>query len=247
MLILTAVTHEHVSRTTQHYVTEHITRDIHTHDVYHHIQPVIDTEILPPKHYIPDPDDPSKLKEVSLSAIPPNTYESWYIGDKEIEPPRSTAQTDFTNVSTSSTDSGFESSPQLKPTASPTTASRTPRPTRKPVSSSSQALTNAVGTSDDTAERNDSIMMSPTTLTRLTSRNGRDSDGSSEKYVDASESTEHSDGLDGVPDKSPLTLREVLQAMPAVDGSSDDDDGIPGIVPGAYTDSAPRWTPSLRA
>ena len=35
---------------------EHITRDIHTHDVYQKILPVRDVEVLPARHWVPGPD-----------------------------------------------------------------------------------------------------------------------------------------------------------------------------------------------
>ncbi|KAL2070160.1 hypothetical protein VTL71DRAFT_13186 [Oculimacula yallundae] len=53
---LPAVTHEHVTPIQREIIEEQITREIHTHEVRHHILPVIDTEILPAKHYINSPD-----------------------------------------------------------------------------------------------------------------------------------------------------------------------------------------------
>jgi hypothetical protein len=249
-LILVAVTHEHVSRPTHNYVTEFIHRDIHTHDVYHHIQPVIDTEVLLPKHYIPSPDDPSRLIEVSPSAIPLNSHERWFIGDREIEPPRKAAATDPTFASTSPdsnarsvADSGSESS--LQPASSPTTASTLPKPVRKPVSSAFQAHTNiapssssGTGTGTNSTERKDSIMTHPSTLKRFTSPNNlsssfdsdsSDDDEANNMYVDANESRRYSDALDCVPDISHLTLREVLDSTPAVDGCRGEFRGGKGI------------------
>ncbi|CAN8105534.1 unnamed protein product [Discula destructiva] len=49
-----AVTHEHV-QPLQHTQLEHnIMREVHTHDVFHRILPVIETELLPPRHFIDD-------------------------------------------------------------------------------------------------------------------------------------------------------------------------------------------------
>ncbi|CZR64723.1 uncharacterized protein PAC_14622 [Phialocephala subalpina] len=53
---LPAVTHEHVTPTRHEIREERITREIHTHDVYHRILPVIETEILPTKHFVPSGD-----------------------------------------------------------------------------------------------------------------------------------------------------------------------------------------------
>lgn len=56
---------------TEHHVThERITREIHNHDVFHRILPVIDVEILPTKHYIVDPRHPGILKEIPESEAP---------------------------------------------------------------------------------------------------------------------------------------------------------------------------------
>lgn len=59
-----AVTHEVIKPQVTEIVQEQIHREIHTHDVYHRIQPILDVEVLPPKHYIPGPDGKT-LIEVS--------------------------------------------------------------------------------------------------------------------------------------------------------------------------------------
>jgi hypothetical protein len=46
-----------------------ITREIHEYDVLHRIQPIIDVEVLPTKHYVPDPSGKG-LIEVPESALP---------------------------------------------------------------------------------------------------------------------------------------------------------------------------------
>ncbi|KAF2202119.1 hypothetical protein GQ43DRAFT_431021 [Delitschia confertaspora ATCC 74209] len=86
------VTHETVKPQTHEIRQEHIHRDIHTHDVYHHIQPVLETEILPTRHFIRDPLDPAhtRLIEVLEKDLPPGKAHSgrWYIGKrKEMEKP----------------------------------------------------------------------------------------------------------------------------------------------------------------
>lgn len=61
-----AVTHEHV-QPLQHTKHEHrITREVHTHDIYHRILPIIETEILPPRHFV---DDGHDIREVPESEV----------------------------------------------------------------------------------------------------------------------------------------------------------------------------------
>lgn len=53
-----------------HTITEErIDREIHTHDIFHRIQPIIDVEVLPAKHYIQSPDGKS-LVEIPATAVP---------------------------------------------------------------------------------------------------------------------------------------------------------------------------------
>jgi hypothetical protein len=47
-----------------------ITREIHTHDVYHRVLPIIDVEVLPSRHFLRDENDPSRLHEIDASALP---------------------------------------------------------------------------------------------------------------------------------------------------------------------------------
>ncbi|KAB5562969.1 hypothetical protein GE09DRAFT_766122 [Coniochaeta sp. 2T2.1] len=51
-----AVTKEVVKPIVHERTEEHITRDIHTHDVYQKILPVKDVEVLPARHWVPGPD-----------------------------------------------------------------------------------------------------------------------------------------------------------------------------------------------
>jgi len=62
--------HETVNPIVHHEVQEVITREVHTHDVFHRVQPVIDVEVLPTKHFVPDPRNPGSLKEIPASAVP---------------------------------------------------------------------------------------------------------------------------------------------------------------------------------
>ncbi|KAF2842469.1 hypothetical protein M501DRAFT_420531 [Patellaria atrata CBS 101060] len=68
--IVPAVTHETVHPHIHHIREESITREIHNHDVYHRILPVVDVEVLPTKHYIRSPENPTELIQISESQIP---------------------------------------------------------------------------------------------------------------------------------------------------------------------------------
>lgn len=72
-----------------HHITEEqIYREIHNYDVYHRIQPVRQTEVLPTRHFIPSPNGHG-LIEVSEDQLPDCTgiNQAWFIGTKE--PPKS--------------------------------------------------------------------------------------------------------------------------------------------------------------
>lgn len=47
-----------------------ITREIHTHTVYHRVLPIVDIEILPSRHFLADENDPSTLHELPPTALP---------------------------------------------------------------------------------------------------------------------------------------------------------------------------------
>ena len=55
-----------------------MTREIHTHDVYHRILPVIDVEVLPPRHFLPV--EGGGLVEVSASEVP-GRGQNWVIAE----------------------------------------------------------------------------------------------------------------------------------------------------------------------
>ncbi|EDN98898.1 predicted protein [Sclerotinia sclerotiorum 1980 UF-70] len=57
-----AVTHEYVLPTQHEVITREITREIHQHHYYHRVLPVIDTEILPAKHYVYGDDGDTLIK-----------------------------------------------------------------------------------------------------------------------------------------------------------------------------------------
>ncbi|KAI1081865.1 hypothetical protein F5B20DRAFT_588029 [Whalleya microplaca] len=72
-----AVTHETIHPHIHEIKEEQIYREIHNHDVYHRIQPIIDVEVLPARHFVPGPD--GSLVEVSENELPNCTgvNQSW--------------------------------------------------------------------------------------------------------------------------------------------------------------------------
>ena len=68
MLTVTAVVHETVHKDVHHVREELIRREIHTHDVYHRMQPVIDVEVLPARHFLPV--EGGGLVEISADEVP---------------------------------------------------------------------------------------------------------------------------------------------------------------------------------
>lgn len=64
----TAVTHEVVKPQEHEILEERIYREIHNHEVYHYIQPVYETEILPARHWIYNQDN--ELVEVAADELP---------------------------------------------------------------------------------------------------------------------------------------------------------------------------------
>ncbi|CAG8950759.1 hypothetical protein HYFRA_00002972 [Hymenoscyphus fraxineus] len=65
---LPAVTHEHVIPKVHEIRHEEITREIHKHDIFHRVLPVIETEILPAKHYVVGLDG-TTLKEIPADMV----------------------------------------------------------------------------------------------------------------------------------------------------------------------------------
>ncbi|KAI4256736.1 MAG: hypothetical protein LQ352_001977 [Teloschistes flavicans] len=73
-----AVVHETVHQDVHHIREELITREIHTHDVYHRILPVIDVEVLPPRHFLPV--EGGGLVEISGKEVP-GRGKNWVIAE----------------------------------------------------------------------------------------------------------------------------------------------------------------------
>ncbi|XP_014559337.1 hypothetical protein COCVIDRAFT_92002 [Bipolaris victoriae FI3] len=79
-----AVTHE-VVKPYEHEIVQHkIYREIHNYTYYHRLQPVMQTEVLPPRHFIPNPDGEG-LIEISADELPSRTGKNrwWDIVQKE--------------------------------------------------------------------------------------------------------------------------------------------------------------------
>ncbi|KAL8812426.1 MAG: hypothetical protein Q9223_000341 [Gallowayella weberi] len=73
-----AVVHERVHDDVHHVREEHITKEIHNHDVYHRILPIIDVEVLPPRHFLPV--EGGGLVEISSKEVP-GRGNNWVIAE----------------------------------------------------------------------------------------------------------------------------------------------------------------------
>ena len=73
-----AVTHEVVHQKIHHVREEQITREIHEHDTYHRILPIIDVEVLPPRHFLPV--EGGGLVEVPAREVP-GRGSNWVIAE----------------------------------------------------------------------------------------------------------------------------------------------------------------------
>lgn len=72
------MTHETVHQKVHHVREEVVTRDIHTHDVYHRIQPIIDVEVLPARHFLPV--EGGGLVEINAEDVP-GRRNNWVIAE----------------------------------------------------------------------------------------------------------------------------------------------------------------------
>ena len=77
-LLLKAVVHETVNKDIHYVKHEVVTRDIHEHTYYHRILPVIDVEVLPPRHFLPV--EGGGLVEVSADEVP-GRGKNWVIAE----------------------------------------------------------------------------------------------------------------------------------------------------------------------
>ncbi|KAF2856416.1 hypothetical protein T440DRAFT_485514 [Plenodomus tracheiphilus IPT5] len=83
--IAPAVVHE-VIKPHEHEVIQHkIYREIHNYSYYHRLQPVMQTEVLPPRHFIPNPNGEG-LIEITADELPSRTGQNrwWEIMQKQI-------------------------------------------------------------------------------------------------------------------------------------------------------------------
>ena len=76
--IAPAVTHETVKEKVHNIREEVITREIHTHDVFHRMLPVIDVEVLPPRHFLPV--EGGGLVEIGADEVP-GRGNNWVIAE----------------------------------------------------------------------------------------------------------------------------------------------------------------------
>ncbi|KAI4168083.1 MAG: hypothetical protein LQ343_006682 [Gyalolechia ehrenbergii] len=76
--VASAVVHERVHQDVHHIREEVITKEIHEHDVYHRILPIIDVEVLPPRHFLPV--EGGGLVEISGKEVP-GRGNNWVIAE----------------------------------------------------------------------------------------------------------------------------------------------------------------------
>lgn len=67
--ISSAATQETIHPHVHHVREEVVTREIHTHDVFHRIQPVIDVRVLPARHFVPSATT-GELVEIPAESVP---------------------------------------------------------------------------------------------------------------------------------------------------------------------------------
>ncbi|KAI5265056.1 WD40 repeat-like protein [Aureobasidium subglaciale] len=77
-----AVVHETVMPQIHHIREEVVTREIHNHDIYHRILPIIDIEVLPARHFVPTGNG-DELMEISADEIPGRTgyNQQWFVAE----------------------------------------------------------------------------------------------------------------------------------------------------------------------
>lgn len=83
--IAAPVVHE-VIKPHEHEIVQHkIHREIHNYSYYHRLQPVMHTEVLPPRHFIPNPNGEG-LIEISADEVPSRTGNNrwWEIMQKQV-------------------------------------------------------------------------------------------------------------------------------------------------------------------
>ncbi|KAL5116551.1 hypothetical protein ACEQ8H_005547 [Pleosporales sp. CAS-2024a] len=109
-----AVKHE-VVKPHKHEIVQHkIFREIHNYEHYHHLQPVYDLEMLPPRHWIPNPNGQG-LIEISADELPSRTGDNrrWKIVYEQQEVPETVqpkwrTEPEIIEHPTTTTEEGFE-------------------------------------------------------------------------------------------------------------------------------------------
>lgn len=110
-----AVTHE-VIKPHRHEIIQHkIYREIHNYEYFHRIQPVMMTEVLSPRHWIPNPDGEG-LIEISADELPARTGENrWWSICEHSSPyslqknlPKYRTEPEIIEAGTFMTEEGFE-------------------------------------------------------------------------------------------------------------------------------------------
>lgn len=69
--------HEVVLPTVHHIRHEVVTREIHTHEYFHRILPIIDVEVLPTRHFVPSRSQPGTFEELAAESLPQSTIDKY--------------------------------------------------------------------------------------------------------------------------------------------------------------------------
>ena len=112
--IFAAVTHE-VVKPHEHEIIQHkIFREIHNYEYYHRVQPVYDIEVLPPRHWIPNPNGEGVI-EIPADELSSRTGHNrrWKIVQAQPEPSTATmpmwrTEPEIIEHPTTITEEGFE-------------------------------------------------------------------------------------------------------------------------------------------
>ncbi|KAL1654561.1 hypothetical protein SLS61_002750 [Didymella pomorum] len=110
-----AVTHEVIKPHQHEIVQQKIYREIHNYEHFHRIQPVMMTEVLPPRHWIPNPNGEG-LIEISANELPARTGDNrWWSICEHSSPyslhtalPKYRTEPEIIEAGTFMTEQGFE-------------------------------------------------------------------------------------------------------------------------------------------
>lgn len=209
-----AVTREHIRPHQHHIRQERIYRDIHNHDVYHRIQPVVQTQILPAKHMVED-SDTGELTEVPDGDVP----DRWKRREDALLAP---LKQKISNESRSAHSAEFPS-PQAR-------------------LSSPKVVDEWTQITPGGTVRKDSVILHPSTLAPMGDfcgpvvpiafcHHGK----GNHINDDGVQSCRRDESLDSVPEVLPMTLKELAASLPEVDSSASSSDKKSGkISSGSY-------------